>query len=88
MMTARTSPCCTLIIAASEETPSEASLPAMAISEMATFGTAMPAEDGVMHPFRVSIHPRRVSAKCHAAVIFRVAIASPFGAIGAVVMGL
>ena len=88
MMTARIHTCCTLLIAASEETPSEASLPAMAISEMATFGTAMLAEDGVMHTFRVSIHPRRVLAKCHAAVIFRVAIASLFGATGAVVMEL
>ena len=87
-MTVRIPPCCTLLIAASEETLSEALLPAMVISETATFGTAMPAEDGAIHPFRVSIHPRRVSAKCHAAVIFRVAIASLFGATGAVVMEL
>ena len=83
MMTARIHTCCTLLIVlASEETPSEASLPAMVISEMATFGTPMAAKDPVIHTFQVVIHTQWVSAKRHAAAIFRVAIICPFGVTG------
>ena len=89
MMTARIHTCCTLLIVlASEETPSEASLPATVISEMATFGTAMAAEDTVIHTLEVVIHPQWVSAKRHAAAIFRVAIICPFGVTGAVATDL
>ena len=88
MMTARIPTCCTLLIAASEETPSEALLPALVLSEIATFGTAMVAEDPVIHTLEVAIHPQWVSAKCHAAAIFRVAITCPSGVTGVVVMEL
>ena len=89
MMTARIHTCCTLLIVlASEETPSEASLPALVISEMATFGTAMAAEDPVIHTLEVVIHPQWVSAECHAAAIFRVAIICPFGVTGTVATDL
>ena len=89
MMTARIHTCCALLIVlASEETHSEASLPAMVISEMATFGTAMAAENGVIHTLEVVIHPQWVSAKRHAAAIFRVAIICPFGVTGVVATDL
>ena len=86
MTTARIHTCCTLLIAASQETPSEALLPALVILEMVTFGTATLAEDPVIHTMEVVIHPRRVSAKCHAVAIFRVTITYPSGVTGVVVM--
>ena len=55
---------------------------------MAEFGTAIVAEDTVIHTLEVVIHPQRVSAKCHAAAIFRVAITCPSGVTGVVVMEL
>lgn len=55
----------------------------MVISEMAMFGTATAAEQRVIHTFRVGIHLRRVLAKRHAAVIFRVPITCPSGVTGA-----
>ena len=55
---------------------------------MAAFGTAIVTEDTVIHTLEVVIHPRRVSAKCHAAAIFRVAITCPSGVTGVVVMEL
>jgi len=88
MMTARIHTCCALLMLASEETPSEASLPAMVISEMATFGTAITAEGTVIHTLEVVIHPQWVSANRHAAAIFRVAIICPFGVTGVVAMEL
>ena len=87
MMTARIHICCTLLITASEETPSEASLPAMVISDMETFGTAMVAEDPVLHSLEVVTLPQWVSAKYHVAVIFRVAVTCPSGVTGTVVTG-
>ena len=88
MMTARIPTCCTLLLVASEETPLEALLPAMAISEMVRFGTATDAEHGVIHSLEVVIHPRWVLAKRHAAAIFRVTITCPSGVTGATVMEL
>ena len=55
----------------------------MVISEMVTFGTAMVAEDPVIHTLEVVILPQWVSAKYHVAVIFRVAITCPSGVPGA-----
>lgn len=55
---------------------------------MATFGTATLAEQAVIHTFRVDIHPRWVSAKCHAVAIFSLGITCPFGVTGTVVMEL
>ena len=88
MMTAGIPPCCTPLTAASEETPSEALLPAMVISEMAKFGTPITAEDTVIHTLEVVIHPHWVLAKRHAAAIFRVAIICPFGVTGVVATDL
>ena len=88
MTTARIHTCCTLLIAASEETPSEALLPAMVILDMAAFGTATAAEVRVIHTLEVIIHQRRVLVKYHAAVIFRVAVTCPFGVTGAPVTEL
>ena len=88
MMTSGIPTCCTPLTAASEETPSEALLPAMVISEMATFGTAITAEDSVIHTLEVVIHPQWVSATRHVAAIFRVAIICPFGVTGVVATDL
>lgn len=60
----------------------------MVISEMVTFGTAMLAEDPVIHTLEVVIHIHWVSAKYHAAVIFRVTITCPSGVTGVVVTEL
>ena len=60
----------------------------MVISEMVTFGTAMVAEDPVIHTLEVVIHPQRVSAKCHAAAIFSIVITYPSGVTGVVVTEL
>ena len=87
MMTARIHICCTLLITASEETHSEALLPALVVLEMVTSGTAMVAEDPVIHTLEVVIHPRWVSAKRHAAAIFSLVITCPSGVTGAVVTG-
>lgn len=88
MMTARIHTCCTLLMLASGEGPSEALLPAMVISEMATFGTAITAEHTVIHTLEVVIHPHWVSAARHAAAIFRVAIICLFGVTGVVATDL
>ena len=88
MTTARIHTCCTLLLAASEETPSEALLPATVISDMAAFGTAMVAEDPVIHTLEVVIHTQWVSAKCHAAAIFSLVLTCPSGVTGAVVTDL
>ena len=57
------------------------------MSELVTFGTAMVAEDPVIHTLEVVIHPRWVSAKRHAAAIFSLVITCPSGVTGAVVTG-
>lgn len=60
----------------------------MVISEMAMFGTATAAEEGVLHSFRVGIHLRQVLAKCHVAVTFSMPITYPSGVTGALVTEL
>ena len=60
----------------------------MVISEMVTFGTAMLAEDPVIHTLEVVIHPQWVSAKCHAAAIFSMVITCPSGVTGTPVTDL
>ena len=60
----------------------------MAISEMVTFGTAMVAEDPVIHTLEVVTLPQWDSAKYHAAAIFRVTITCPSGVTGMVVTEL
>ena len=88
MMTARIPTCCTLLMVAWEETPSEASLPALVISDMETFGTAMRAEDPVIHTLEVVIYPQGVSAKRHVAATFRTGITCPSGVTGTVATDL
>lgn len=60
----------------------------MVISEMVTFGTAMLAEDPVIHALEVVINPKWVSAKCHAAAIFSMVITCPSGVTGTPVTDL
>ena len=88
MMTAGIATCCTLIMVASEETPSEASLTALVISDMETFGAAMLAEDPVIHTLEVVIYPQGVSAKRHVAAILSLVITCRSGVTGTVATDL
>lgn len=73
---------------ASEETPSEASLTALVISDMETFGAAMLAEDPVIHTLEVVIYPQGVSAKRHVAAILSLVITCRSGVTGTVATDL